>query len=121
MTIEKAIELLKAGRYNEIEYLEAKNMAVKALEEKLPESKEETAEENKEETAENTVSVNEIYCSVQEVAEEIKLIGMLLNRGDCSKKCHRKFYTALKKLNYSELREFISDCKEIRKMIIEGD
>jgi hypothetical protein len=32
MTIEKAIELLKAGRYNEIEYLEAKNMAVEALE-----------------------------------------------------------------------------------------
>ena len=113
MTIEKAIELLKAGRYNEVEYLEAKNMAVKALEEKLSESKEETAE--------NTASVNGIYCSVQEVAEEIKFIGMLLNRGDCSKKCHRKFYTALKKLNYSELREFISDCKEIRKMIIEGD
>lgn len=32
MTIEKAIELLKAGRYNEVKYLEAKNMAVKALE-----------------------------------------------------------------------------------------
>lgn len=113
MTIEKAIELLKAGRYNEIEYLEAKNMAVKALEEKLPESKEETAE--------NTVSVNEIYCSVQEAVKEIQLISMLLNRRDCSKKCHRKFYAALKKLNYSKMRKFISDCEEIRKMMIEGD
>jgi len=35
MTIEKAIELLKAGRYNELEYLEAKNMAVEALEHQM--------------------------------------------------------------------------------------
>ena len=96
-------------------------MAVKALEEKLPESKEETAEENKEETVENTASVNGIYRSAQEVAEEIQFIGMLLNRGNYSEKCHRKFYAALKKLNYSEMRKFISDCKEIRKMMIEGD
>lgn len=32
MTIEQAIELLKAGRYNALEYLQAKNIAVKAME-----------------------------------------------------------------------------------------
>ena len=109
MTIERAIELLKAGRYNEVEYLEAKNMAVEALEYQLKHSQFYGSEQ---------ADANTAYTNVNMALKEIDFCNMMLN-SHSSAEARAEFQKALqilKSMNHTA-ESIIAVCKKAEKLM----
>jgi len=106
MTIEKAIELLKAGRYNELEYLEAKNMAVEALEHQMKNER---------------VSADKAFTHVNLALKKIDSYNLLIQGS--SAEIRAEFQKALQELKTMNgtAENIIAICDRIKKMAAEDE
>ena len=113
MTYEKAIAILKAGRYNEIEYLQAKDIAVEVLEKQISEQQKNDIDE--------ATDANKVYANVDRALQEIKFLNTLLTTHSEvpteTKKEYSKAIRKLKSMNETA-KAIIGDCLKAKEVFI---